>query len=151
MVVVVIIGILAAIAVPSYQGFQDRAKAAEAKVVLGAIYSAEAAFKAEWNSYTGDLEAAGLATQTLDHYEAIGFGVANTVTAGGSSTTGKYVFLKATGLVATTAQLHADCTVGGSTTSTSFKACAQRTAGTAFVTTTDWWIDESRNLEKTAL
>ena len=48
MVVVAIIGILAAIAIPSYQKFQRRARQAEPKTMLASIYSAEVTFIAEY-------------------------------------------------------------------------------------------------------
>ncbi len=51
MVVVAIIGILAAIAVPNYQKFTAKAKQSEAKSNLSALYSAERAFYAEWQGY----------------------------------------------------------------------------------------------------
>lgn len=53
MIVVAIIGVLAAIAVPNYQKFQARSKQSEAKSNLAAIYSAEKSFQAEWQQYTG--------------------------------------------------------------------------------------------------
>lgn len=51
MVVVAIIGILAAIAVPNYQKFTAKSKQSEAKSNLSALYSAERAFFAEWQNY----------------------------------------------------------------------------------------------------
>ncbi len=149
MVVVVIIGILAAIAIPSYNGFAARAKASEAKTVLSAIYTAEAAFHAEWNSYTGDLAAAGLTAQHLGTYGAIGFGIANAVAINGATTSGNYVFLK-TGFSAATGNLDASCkavaTVG--TALSIFKACAQITVGSGkYEATTDWNIDQVKNLK----
>ena len=47
MVVVAIIGILAAIAIPSYQKFQRKAGQSEAKTMLASLYTAEIAFMAE--------------------------------------------------------------------------------------------------------
>ncbi len=47
MVVVAIIGILAAIAIPSYQKFQRKARQSEAKTMLASLYTAEIAFMAE--------------------------------------------------------------------------------------------------------
>lgn len=59
MIVVAIIGILAAIGIPQYAKFQARARQSEAKGSLGALYVAEQSFSGEWSSYTGDLVAAG--------------------------------------------------------------------------------------------
>lgn len=53
MIVVAIIGILATIAVPNFTKFQNKAKQAEARANLSAIYSAHKAFFAEWNAYRG--------------------------------------------------------------------------------------------------
>ena len=44
MVVVAIIGILAAIAIPQYSKFQARARQSEAKVLLAAAFTAEKSF-----------------------------------------------------------------------------------------------------------
>ena len=54
MVVVAIIGILAAIAVPNFQRFSAKAKQSEAKANLAMVYSSEASFFGEWQSYTSD-------------------------------------------------------------------------------------------------
>ena len=59
MVVVAIIGILAAIAVPNYQRFTAKSKQSEAKSNLSALYSAESAFRAEWQQYFADFRAIG--------------------------------------------------------------------------------------------
>ncbi len=55
MIVVAIIGILAAIAIPNFLKFQCRAKESEAKSNLGGLFTAETAFYAIYNSYTTDL------------------------------------------------------------------------------------------------
>jgi prepilin-type N-terminal cleavage/methylation domain-containing protein len=51
MIVVAIIGILAALAIPSYQRFQLKSKAAEARVNLASIATAEHAYFSEFNLY----------------------------------------------------------------------------------------------------
>jgi len=53
MIVVAIIGILAAIAIPNFLNFRLKAKTSEAKSNLGAIRSTEVAYFAEWNWYVG--------------------------------------------------------------------------------------------------
>jgi type IV pilus assembly protein PilA len=59
MVVVSIIGILAAIAIPNFQRFTAKAKQGEAKSNLAAVYSAERAFQAEWGTYTSGFNNVG--------------------------------------------------------------------------------------------
>jgi len=59
MVVVAIIGILAAVAIPNYQKYQAKARQSEAKVALAAAFTAEKAFASEQNTYTGCLSNIG--------------------------------------------------------------------------------------------
>jgi len=47
MIVVAIIGILAAVAIPNYRNYQMKAKTTEAKVNLGAILSSQSTYAAE--------------------------------------------------------------------------------------------------------
>ena len=54
MIVVAIIGILAAVAIPNFLRMRERAKIAEAKANLGAIRVTEHAFYAEYNQYVGN-------------------------------------------------------------------------------------------------
>lgn len=72
MIVVAIIGILAAIAVPNYQKYQARARTIEAKMNLTAAYTTEKSFSVEYSSYTKCLAAAGYAPEGKNYY-AIGF------------------------------------------------------------------------------
>ncbi|MGB0453857.1 MAG: type IV pilin protein [Bacteriovoracaceae bacterium] len=51
MVVVAIIGILSAVAIPSFQRYQAKAKTSEAKLHLASIYSAEVAFFSDADVY----------------------------------------------------------------------------------------------------
>jgi len=51
MIVVAIIGILAAIAIPNFLRFQARSKQSEAKQNLGAIYTAYTSYFSDWNTY----------------------------------------------------------------------------------------------------
>ena len=52
MIVVAIIGILAAIAIPNFLAYQAKSKQSEAKVSLGAIFTSVVAFQAESNPTT---------------------------------------------------------------------------------------------------
>lgn len=69
MIVVAIIGILAAIAVPNFQRFQAKARQAEAKSSLAGIYTAEKAFQAEWNQYFTDFRNIGYRPEGTFRYE----------------------------------------------------------------------------------
>jgi type IV pilus assembly protein PilA len=51
MIVVAIIGILAAIAIPNFIRYQLRSKTSEAKTVLGGIKTSQESFRAEFDSY----------------------------------------------------------------------------------------------------
>jgi prepilin-type N-terminal cleavage/methylation domain-containing protein len=53
MIVVIIVGILAAVAIPMYRGATDRAKASEAESALGAVRSAMRVYYAEHGTYVG--------------------------------------------------------------------------------------------------
>lgn len=51
MIVVVIIGILAAVAIPQFQKFQLRSKHGESATILSGIHGAEEAFASKWGAY----------------------------------------------------------------------------------------------------
>ena len=61
MVVVAIIGILAVIGIPQYQKFMAKARQAEAKTHLNAIYQGESSFFTEYNNYTISMRSIGAA------------------------------------------------------------------------------------------
>jgi type IV pilus assembly protein PilE len=57
LIVVVIVGILAAIAIPMYTGYMQRARRADAKTSLEQVRAAQEMRRAESGSYTADLVA----------------------------------------------------------------------------------------------
>ena len=59
MIVVAIIGILAAIAIPNFLRYQAKSKQTEAKANLGAIFTSEVSYMAEYNTYTAIAQGAG--------------------------------------------------------------------------------------------
>jgi len=80
MVVVAIIAILAAIAIPQYRNYQFKSKTTEAKVNLGAIKTAEEAYRAENDVYrtasatpSGDPTAQKRDWPSTSDFDEIGF------------------------------------------------------------------------------
>ncbi len=63
MVVVAIIGVLAAIGIPQYSKFQAKARQSEAKLSLAALFTAEESFRQEWNQFSVDLRNIGFSVQ----------------------------------------------------------------------------------------
>lgn len=112
MVVVAIIGVLSAVAIPNFQKYQAKAKTSEAKVQLAAAYTAEQAFFGDFGMYATCLNYMGYdpTDEAASRYYAIGFNVPNTINAGtyGSATTSGLSSVAATGcpngLAATTAR-----------------------------------------------
>jgi type IV pilus assembly protein PilA len=75
MIVVAIIGVLSAVAVPNFQKYQAKAKTSEAKVQLAAAYTAEQAFYGDFGIYGACLKYMGYdpTDEILSRYYAIGF------------------------------------------------------------------------------
>ena len=63
MVVVAIIGVLAAIGLPEYSKFQAKARQSEAKLALAALFTAEESFRQHWNTFSVDLANIGFSVQ----------------------------------------------------------------------------------------
>lgn len=76
MVVVAIIGILSAVAVPQFQKFQRKAKQSEARAALAAVYTAQKTFLAETGSYYSNMWAIGYEPEGLTKYN-VGLGSAS--------------------------------------------------------------------------
>lgn len=68
MIVVAIIGILAAIAIPNFMNYQCKAKQSEAKSNLGTIRTNLEAYRAEFDSYSTSLGAIGFSTTGSPRY-----------------------------------------------------------------------------------
>jgi prepilin-type N-terminal cleavage/methylation domain-containing protein len=71
MIVVAIIGILAAIAIPNFMNYQCKAKQSEAKSSLGSIRVAQEAYFAEHDTYSTDKNAIGFATKGEGNYSIV--------------------------------------------------------------------------------
>jgi type IV pilus assembly protein PilA len=99
MVVVAIIGILAAIAVPNFQKFTAKAKQSEAKAELSSLYSAERAFSAEWQSFFADFRNIGYSPTGNMRYRH-GFAAAGVACPAGYNGTGAGVAIAGAAAVA---------------------------------------------------
>ena len=88
MVVVAIIGILAAIAIPNYQKYQAKARQSEGKIALSAIYSAQVGYATENSTYTACLTKVGYdgGAGGGKRYYATGFGSTGGNTCGPNGT-----------------------------------------------------------------
>jgi type IV pilus assembly protein PilA len=169
MIVVAIIGLLAAIGIPQYAKFQAKARQSEAKGHMTALYTAEESFKAEWNGYSSNLN-------------SIGFGVTGSglrYTAGFAATactiTGRTAGAPAEAAGNTQAHLTTVTPVAGTIwnanaityntavttfpaitcTATTFRAFVggdpKNTPGTANTTPDMWFIDETKAVTQTAV
>lgn len=80
MVVVAIIGVLAAIGIPQYSKFQAKARQSEAKLALAALFTAEESFRQEWNQFSVSLVNVGFSVQgaRLRYYTGFQAGTACT-------------------------------------------------------------------------
>jgi len=128
MIVVAIIGILAAIAIPNFMQYQAKSKQSEAKTNLGGIYTSEVAYFGEANAFS-------------DSFTAIGFDVA-------AATKQRYTFTLG-GATALTAPSNTGCTdyttSGVSVTPPGFTALATGNIdGDAYCDI--WTVDNTKNL-----
>ena len=78
MVVVAIIGVLSAVAIPNFRTYQAKAKTSEAKLQLAAIYSALTSLHSDYDSYGTCLAYAGYNGPGAQNYYAIGVAGAST-------------------------------------------------------------------------
>ena len=81
MVVVAIIGILSAIAVPNFKKYQAKSKQSEAKIQLAAIYSVQIAAQADYDAFGTCLINLGYDISPKGYY-VTGFATANAYTSG---------------------------------------------------------------------
>ncbi|MBP5297101.1 MAG: prepilin-type N-terminal cleavage/methylation domain-containing protein [Bacteriovoracaceae bacterium] len=76
MVVVAIIGILAAVAVPNFRKYQSKSKTSEAKLILASAFMAENGAFSDYSTYVSCLGEIGMAVESSTaRYYAIGFNV----------------------------------------------------------------------------
>ena len=88
MVVVAIIGILSAVAIPQFQTYQAKSKTSEAKIQLSAIYQAQVSLASDYDSFATCLNFAGYTRAPGQYYYAVGFSADNGTAEGNVVTNG---------------------------------------------------------------
>ena len=73
MIVISIIGVLAALAIANYSAYEAKARQGEAKIALAAIFASERSFKGEFGSYIEDLKAIGYEPEGLKRHYTLGW------------------------------------------------------------------------------
>lgn len=173
MVVVAIIGILAAVGIPQYSKFQAKARTGEAKASLSSLYVSEKAFNTEYSQFTTNVKNIGFAVEGTNLRYATGFTAASTstgysVASGAPAEAGAFnnspatstvnaAWLGVTGIVAGT-NAAATILAGSACSSTAgtFTAVAQgdprnTPAAVATGTADTWTINESKFLTNTTV
>jgi len=133
MVVVAIIGILAAIAVPRFRVFQAKARQAEAKMNLASIATLEQAYQAENDTYVAMTNAQACLTTG----NPLGFYINCGSTTGGSGPRYQYTVTTGSGTIMDTF----------SATASSLSGSANRVAPGCKADV--WTMDEKQNLSAT--
>ncbi len=85
LIVIVVLGVLAGVALPVYSGFVDRAKKAEALGMLDAVRSSEMRYYAEWEAYTANLAALDFNPNTSVGGQNLRYKYEGTITTGGAN------------------------------------------------------------------
>lgn len=156
MIVVAIIGILAAVGIPQYSKFQAKARASDSRVQLGALYTVEQTFRAEVGNFTICINNAGYTRPTASYY-TVGFNASNNYAqSGGPGSTNctfgvnnsYYLATRNGSNGSTTAgSVLADLTATNITNGNQFNAAA---AGYVSSTGLDKWnVDDTQNFTNT--
>lgn len=170
MVVVAIIGVLSAVAIPNFRKYQAKAKTSEAKLQLASIFTAETAFYADFEIYAHCLSYMGYnpSNESAQRYYATGIsisiaaalasmGVSNGLTyAAGAcdpaASAGNATFLATKPLGSTVnAQTAASLTIAVAPVESAFTAAAAGSIDKNFATATNgdlWTINELKKLSQ---
>ena len=154
MVVVGIIGILSAVAIPNFQQYQARSRTSDAKIQLSAAYLATNSLFADYDTYATCLTFAGYSNSSS--YYTIGFQAAGgNATVGGDCNTAtgnkfQFVATKGVGGVKPAITELSDATWVVGNNGTTFKigtkgAIAQKSAAAA-ADRDSWTIDQDKTL-----
>lgn len=163
MIVVAIVGILAAVAIPNYLKYQARARQSEAKIALASVFTAEKSAFAEYGSYHSCLPHIGYTPDSQNRYYSAGFSATNSVAIAGitcnadgittnEATTNTIVvcFTNRQSMNGTAAMTNVSCAAATATITTdSFLAGAAGSINRSASTTTQtdvWQINDSKVL-----
>ncbi len=162
MVVVAIIGILSAIAIPNFKKYQSKSKTSEAKLQLAALYTAEVSFSTDFDVYATCLDTMGYdPSSNLDsRYYSVGFSAhlaaanSNAVANGADTCLGTTNFWYIAGKTVGGAKADTPATylAGASVTAATFDGFTAAAAGvldaskTAAGTADKWTIDQDKKL-----
>lgn len=157
MVVVAIIGILSAIAVPNFKKYQAKSKQSEAKIQLAAIYNSEVGTQSDYDTYATCLSMMGY-EQSPRGYYTVGFltgldaiakfsgcSSGGITGAGASAAPTDRITVPIAQLAAVTANKPATLTLASTATQTTFDASAEASISST-VTHDRWSIDETKKL-----
>lgn len=153
MVVVAIIGILSAIAVPNFKKYQAKSKQSEAKIQLAAVYSTEVSANADYDTFATCISDLGYEVPPKGYY-IVGFSAHDATTAGYITTrggtcgsTGTFAISPTQLLEANAANTNAAASDIASTapTTSTFVASAAGNISTA-VAFDKWTINASKSL-----
>lgn len=155
MVVVAIIGILSAVAIPNFKKYQAKSKTTEAKMQLASVYSYELTAASDYDTFTSCLGDLGYDPAPRGYYvigftgnwrtaEAISAGL-TTCGATGFHSPGTAGTLKTYAAAVTSANLPAGTT---GTQSTFLAGAAGNLDGATY---DQWTIDESKNLKQVSV
>jgi type IV pilus assembly protein PilA len=133
MIVVAIIGILATVAIPNFSRFQAKARASESRAQLAALFTAQKAFHAEYNTYHSDLWTIGYRPNGTLRY-LVGIGASHTAGFPGTAPTGLTANRFSTSVICTATAPMNQC-VNGAVTSTGTAITALTTAGSSALNT----------------
>lgn len=108
MIVVAIIGILAAIAIPNFMNYQCKARQSEAKTALGTLRTLQEAYYAQYDTYTDNLSNLGYELKGDAKYDnpdissADASGFAATITGNAGNVNGDEWSVDETGVITNT-------------------------------------------------
>lgn len=157
MVVVAIIGILSAIAVPNFKKYQAKSKQSEAKIQLAAIYNSEVGTQADYDTYATCLNLMGY-EQSPRGYYTVGFltgynasGKFASCTSGAIAAPGSApgptdrIIIPSVQLAALTANKPLTLTLASTASQTAFTAAAEASISST-VPLDKWTIDHTKRL-----